>query len=163
VAGTGARILDTRKTLPGLRLLQKYAVRCGGGVNHRLRLDDAMLIKENHAVAAGGIGPAVRAALAAAKDLPVVAEVRDLDELRDAVVAGAPAVLLDNMTPDEVRRACRLVDQLRKPVEIEVSGGVTLANARAYAEAGAHRLSVGALTHSAPALDLSMLVETAHR
>jgi nicotinate-nucleotide pyrophosphorylase (carboxylating) len=161
VAGTGARILDTRKTLPGLRLLQKYAVRCGGGVNHRLRLDDAMLVKENHAAAAGGIGPAVRAALAAANEIPVVVEVRDLDELKEAVAAGAPALLLDNMTPDEVRRACGVVDQLGKPVEIEVSGGVTLANARAYAEAGAHRLSVGALTHSAPALDLSMLVETA--
>ncbi len=159
VRGTGAVILDTRKTTPGLRLLEKYAVRCGGGTNHRMRLDDELLVKENHIAAAGGVREAVRAVLEGAPDLLLRVEVRNLRELDEAVDAGARALLLDNFRPEEVAAARARLAEVREPVEIEVSGRLTPETVRAYAEAGADRLSVGALTHSAPALDLSMLVE----
>jgi nicotinate-nucleotide pyrophosphorylase (carboxylating) len=157
VEGTGARILDTRKTTPGLRALEKQAVAAGGGVNHRFGLFDAILAKENHIAAAGGIGPAVRRALdAAAPGMVVEIECETLDEVREAVEAGAPRILLDNMTRDELREAVAIAGGR---AELEASGGVTLESVRAIAETGVDFVSVGALTHSAPALDLSLLVE----
>ncbi len=169
VSGTGARIVDTRKTIPGLRELAKYAVRCGGGVNHRHGLYDAVLIKENHVAAAGGVPEAVRRALDAIAargapapgdaPIPVQVEVTTLGEAREAVGAGARMLLLDNMSPADVRDAVAGLSRSHPEVTIEVSGGLTRANVRAYAEAGAHRLSIGALTHSAPVLDLSMRVD----
>jgi len=172
VTGTGARIVDTRKTIPGLRELAKYAVRCGGGVNHRHGLYDAVLIKENHVAAAGGVPAAVRLALDAiaargasppgGAPIPVQVEVTTLDEARQAVQAGAEMLLLDNMSPAEVREAVADLAASHRGVTIEVSGGLTRANVRAYAESGAHRLSIGALTHSAPALDVSMRVDRPH-
>jgi len=159
IDGTGAKILDTRKTIPGFRVLQKYAVRCGGGTNHRMRLDDELLLKENHIAAAGGVAPAVRSAIARAPDLTLRLEVRTLEEVREGVDAGARALLLDNFQPDDVRAARKMLDAMGRRVEIEVSGGLRLDTVRSFAEAGADRLSVGALTHSAPALDLSMLLD----
>ena len=160
VEGTGARILDTRKTTPGLRALEKAAVAHGGGVNHRFGLFDAVLAKENHIAAAGGVGEATRRALEAAASQPAVAfveiEVRTLDELREALDAGAPRVMLDNMSLDAMREAVALA---AGRAELEASGNVSLENVRAVAEAGVDFISVGALTHSAPALDLSLLVE----
>jgi nicotinate-nucleotide pyrophosphorylase (carboxylating) len=163
VAGTGAAILDTRKTTPGLRALEKYAVRAGGGTNHRLRLDDAILIKENHARLAGGVGRAVRAARAArrggAQWLEV--EVDSIAELVEALAGRPDAILLDNFTPELARTAiarAREADPEHR-IAIEASGGITLANVRAFAEAGVDRISVGALTHSAPAADISLEVE----
>jgi nicotinate-nucleotide pyrophosphorylase (carboxylating) len=156
VEGTGARILDTRKTTPGLRALEKAAVRAGGGVNHRFGLFDAILIKENHAAMAGGVGEAVRRARAARPDLKVMAECRDAGEVDAALAAGAPWLLLDNMTPDELRAA---VARVAGRAELEASGGVTLETLRAVAETGVGFVSLGALTHSAPALDLSLLVD----
>jgi nicotinate-nucleotide pyrophosphorylase (carboxylating) len=157
VEGTGARILDTRKTTPGLRSLEKAAVRAGGGSNHRAGLDDAMLVKENHAMLAGGVGEATRRALAGAPPgIPVEVECADLAEVEQALTAGASRILLDNMTPDDLRRAVGLV---AGRAELEASGGITLENVRAVAESGVHFVSVGALTHSAPALDLSLLLE----
>ncbi len=157
VEGTGARILDTRKTTPGLRALEKQAVADGGGVNHRFGLFDALLVKENHIAAAGSVGAATRQALAAAdKGVPVEIEARTLSELREALEAGAPRVLLDNMSLDEMREAVALA---AGRAELEASGGVTLDTVRAIAETGVDFISVGALTHSAPALDLSLLVE----
>jgi nicotinate-nucleotide pyrophosphorylase (carboxylating) len=154
VAGTGCRIRDSRKTLPGLRLLQKYAVRCGGGVNHRLGLGDAVLVKDNHVAAAGSVTAAIAAVRERAPGLPCEVEVTTLDELDEALAAGAALVLLDNMSVEQcaeaVRRARRTV------AELEASGGLTLDVARAYAETGVHYLAVGALTHSAPALDLGL-------
>ena len=153
VAGTGCRIADTRKTTPGLRALEKKAVRDGGGVNHRMDLAAAVLVKENHIAAAGGVAAAIRAVRAQAPDAWVEVECETLDEVGEAVRAHPDAILLDNMPPALVRRA-----RARVPATIllEASGGITLANARAYAEAGADRLAIGALTHSAPALDLSL-------
>jgi nicotinate-nucleotide pyrophosphorylase (carboxylating) len=156
VAGTGARILDTRKTTPGLRALEKAAVAAGGGVNHRFGLYDAILIKENHAALAGGVGEAVRKARAAAPDLPLEVECRSLAEVEEALGAGARRLLLDNMGLDALREAVALVGDR---AELEASGGVTLATARDIAQTGVHWVSVGALTHSAPALDLSLLLE----
>ena len=156
VEGTGARILDTRKTTPGLRALEKAAVAAGGATNHRFGLWDAILIKENHAAAAGGVGEAVRRARAARPDLLVEAECRTLDEVEEAVAAGAPRVLLDNMTPDELRAAVALAGGR---AETEASGGVTLESVAAIAATGVDFVSVGAITHSAPALDLSLLLE----
>jgi nicotinate-nucleotide pyrophosphorylase (carboxylating) len=156
VAGTGATILDTRKTTPGLRLLEKAAVAAGGGANHRIGLFDAILIKENHAAMAGGVGAAVRAARAASPGVPLEVEVRDLAELDEALEAGAPRVLLDNMGPAELRAA---VQRIGGRAETEASGGIDLRTVRAAAEAGVDFISVGALTHSAPALDLSLLLE----
>jgi nicotinate-nucleotide pyrophosphorylase (carboxylating) len=156
VAGTGCRIRDSRKTLPGLRLLQKYAVRCGGGVNHRLGLGDAVLIKDNHVVAAGSVVAALRACRAHAPDLPLEVEVSTLDEL-DAVLAdGVELVLLDNFTPELCAEAVRRTARVSPDTELEASGGLTLDKARTYAETGVHYLSVGGLTHSAPALDLGL-------
>jgi nicotinate-nucleotide pyrophosphorylase (carboxylating) len=154
VAGTGARIRDTRKTLPGLRLLEKYAVRCGGGVNHRLGLGDAVLIKDNHVAAADSVGAALAAARLHAPDLPCEVEVDTLDQLDEALALGAELILLDNFdvaaTAEAVRR------RGGRPTGLESSGGLQLANARAYAETGVDYLSVGALTHSVAALDLGL-------
>ncbi|MGH3117429.1 MAG: carboxylating nicotinate-nucleotide diphosphorylase [Gaiellales bacterium] len=157
VEGTPARIVDTRKTTPGLRLLEKYAVRVGGGHNHRFGLDDGILIKDNHVRAARGVGEAVaRARNAAPHGLVIEVEVTDLSELDEALAAGADAVLLDNMTPEMVREA---VTRAGGKALLEASGGVTLENVRAYAEAGVDLISVGALTHSAPTADVSLEVE----
>jgi nicotinate-nucleotide pyrophosphorylase (carboxylating) len=154
VAGTGARIRDTRKTLPGLRLLEKYAVRCGGGVNHRLGLGDAVLIKDNHVAAAGSVGAALTTARAAAPDLPCEVEVDTLDQLDEVLALGAELVLLDNFDVERTREAVRRRGD--RPTLLESSGGLVLANARTYAETGVDYLSVGALTHSVRALDLGL-------
>ena len=157
VAGTGTTILDTRKTAPGLRVLDKYAVRCGGGTNHRLDLSDGVLIKNNHIALAGGAAAALERALRNRRGPQTVEiEVRSLEEFDLALEHGAEAVLLDNMTPDQVRQAVERVRKLDRRVPLEASGGITLDNVRAYAEAGVSFISVGALTHSAPAVDLSM-------
>ena len=156
-AGGTARILDTRKTTPGMRALEKRAVADGGGVNHRAGLYDAVLIKENHAALAGGVGEAVRRARAAWPGLPLTVEVRDLDEVDEALEAGAPRLLLDNMTPAEVA-AC--VARVGGRAELEASGGVTPETVVVYSTIkGLDYVSLGALTHSAPSLDLSMLLE----
>jgi nicotinate-nucleotide pyrophosphorylase (carboxylating) len=158
VDGTGARILDTRKTTPGLRALEKAAVAAGGGTNHRMGLYDAILIKDNHAALAGGVGEAVRRARAAQPSLLVEVECRDIDEVRQAVEAGAERLLLDNMSPEELREAVAAARNGDGP-ELEASGGVTLENVAEIAASGVDFVSVGALTHSAPALDLSMTIE----
>lgn len=156
-AGGTATILDTRKTTPGLRRLEKAAVAAGGGRNHRVGLYDAILIKENHAALAGGVGEAVRRARAARPDLSVEVEVRDPGEIAEAVAARAERLLLDNMTPEQVRAAVAQVDGR---ATLEVSGGLTPETVLVYATIeGLHYLSVGALTHSAPALDLSLALE----
>jgi nicotinate-nucleotide pyrophosphorylase (carboxylating) len=185
LAGTKTRIRDTRKTTPGLRALEKYAVKTGGGANHRIGLYDAILLKENHIAVAGGIKaaldkahtyaspkvPAPRAASAydaAGLDpevvgpgpLPVQIEVRDQKELLEALGAGAEAVLLDNMTPERAVECVKIARGIRAECVIEISGGITLENARHYAEAGADFLSSGMLTHSAPAANLSLLVDS---
>jgi nicotinate-nucleotide pyrophosphorylase (carboxylating) len=157
IEGTGAQILDTRKTTPGLRALEKAAVRAGGGVNHRAGLYDYVLIKENHSELAGGVGAAVRRARAAAPELGLEVECRTQDEVDEALEAGATRLLLDNMTPDQLRA---VVERADGRAELEASGGITLENVRDYAATGVHWISLGALTHSAPALDLSLLVET---
>jgi nicotinate-nucleotide pyrophosphorylase (carboxylating) len=154
VAGTSARIRDTRKTLPGLRLLEKYAVRCGGGVNHRMALGDAVLIKDNHVAAAGSVGAALEAARAHAPGLPCEVEVDSLEQLDDVLALDAELVLLDNFTVEQTREAVRR--RGGAPTLLESSGGLRLANARAYAETGVDYLAVGALTHSSPALDLGL-------
>ncbi|HKS52828.1 MAG TPA: carboxylating nicotinate-nucleotide diphosphorylase [Pseudonocardiaceae bacterium] len=154
VAGTGVSIRDSRKTLPGLRTLQKYAVRCGGGVNHRMGLGDALLIKDNHVAAAGSVTAAIAAARAAAPQLPCEVEAGTLEELDEALAAGALLVLLDNMTVAQCTEAVRRA--AGSDTELEASGGLTLEVARAYAETGVRYLAVGALTHSAPALDLGL-------
>ena len=156
VEGTGARILDTRKTTPGLRALEKKAVRAGGGTNHRRGLYDAVLVKENHSALAGGVGEATRRALAGAPaSVTVEVECASLAEVEEALAAGAGRILLDNMDPAGLRRAVDLVDGR---AELEASGGVTLDNVRTVAESGVDWISVGALTHSAPALDLSLIL-----
>jgi nicotinate-nucleotide pyrophosphorylase (carboxylating) len=156
VAGTGARVLDTRKTTPGLRALEKAAVAAGGGTNHRAGLYDAILIKENHAAMAGGVAAAVRAARDAAPHVPLEVECRTIAEVDEALGAGAPRLLLDNMTPVLLREIVARVDGR---AELEASGGVTLETIREIAGTGVDFVSVGALTHSAPALDLSLLLE----
>jgi nicotinate-nucleotide pyrophosphorylase (carboxylating) len=156
VEGTGARILDTRKTTPGLRSLEKAAVAAGGATNHRAGLYDAILIKENHATLAGGVGEAVRRARAHAPGVPIEVECRTLAEVDEALGAGAPRILLDNMTVEQLRDA---VLHVAGRAELEASGGVTLQTLRAIASTGVDFISVGALTHSAPALDLSLLLE----
>jgi nicotinate-nucleotide pyrophosphorylase (carboxylating) len=156
VEGTGARILDTRKTTPGLRMAEKAAVYFGGGTNHRIGLFDEVLVKENHAAAAGGVGEAVRRARAARPDLPVEVEVRDFAELDEALAAGAPRILLDNMDLTTMRAA---VERTAGRASLEASGGVTLETLRKIAETGVDFISIGALTHSAPALDLSLILE----
>jgi nicotinate-nucleotide pyrophosphorylase (carboxylating) len=164
VAGSGARILDTRKTTPGLRALEKAAVAAGGGHNHRLGLYDAILIKENHIALAGSLARAVHVARAANPDLAVEVECRDLDETAYALGTGAERLLLDNMDLETLRGAVRIRDENssaeRRPA-LEASGGVDLKTVSAIAETGVDFISVGALTHSAPALDFSLLLEPA--
>jgi nicotinate-nucleotide pyrophosphorylase (carboxylating) len=162
VAGTKARILDTRKTMPGLRMLDKYAVRCGGGMNHRLDLSDGVLIKNNHIALAGGIGPALeRAQRNRRLEQPLEIEVRSLKELEEALQHGAEAILLDNMSVADVRTAAGLVAGRTPRIQLECSGGINLENVRAYAETGVDFISVGALTHSASAVDMSLRVTPA--
>jgi nicotinate-nucleotide pyrophosphorylase (carboxylating) len=156
VEGTGVRILDTRKTTPGLRALEKAAVRAGGGVSHRFGLFDEILIKENHAAMAGGVGEAVRRAREAFPGVPLEVECRDAAEIAEALDAGAPRILLDNMSAGEMRAA---VAQVGGRATLEASGGITLESVRDKAVPGLDFMSVGALTHSAPALDLSLLLE----
>ncbi len=153
VAGTGAVVRDTRKTTPGLRLLEKYAVRRGGGSNHRLGLYDALLVKDNHIRAAGGLAAAVRAARAAAPGLPLEVEAETLDEVAEALEAGCDLVLLDNMDAANMARA---VVMARGRALTEASGGITIDTVRAVAETGVDYVAVGALTHSAPALDVAL-------
>jgi nicotinate-nucleotide pyrophosphorylase (carboxylating) len=185
VAGTSARIRDTRKTTPLLRQLEKYAVRMGGGTNHRFGLYDAILIKENHIAMAGGVGEALRRAHTftsaldremaettayesfapppaspQARPVPIQIEVRNEAELREALAAGADAVLLDNCSPAEAARLTELARRERPGTIVEISGGLNLGNIRAYAETGADFLSIGALTHSAPAADFTLLVDS---
>jgi len=156
VSGKGAVILDTRKTTPGLRALEKAAVAAGGATNHRFGLFDAILIKENHAALAGGVGEAVRRARSAAPGLPLEVECRTLSDVDEALEAGAPMILLDNMSVSELGDAVRHVGGRAR---LEASGGVTLQTLREIASTGVDFVSVGALTHSAPALDLSLLLE----
>ncbi|HEY2480041.1 MAG TPA: carboxylating nicotinate-nucleotide diphosphorylase [Solirubrobacterales bacterium] len=160
VAGTNAKILDTRKTTPGLRKLEKAAVAAGGGTNHRMGLFDAFLIKENHIAAAGGIAKAVYAARKAHPELPVEVEVRNLDEAAYALGTGADQLLLDNMDPPTMRAAVELRDahSINGKPTLEASGGVNLETVRAAAETGVDFISIGALTHSAPVLDFSLLL-----
>ena len=155
VEGTGAVLLDTRKTTPGLRALEKYAVRCGGGTNHRLGLFDGILVKDNHLRLSGGIGSTVTRLRESAPALPVEVEVDTLKQLREALAAGADRILLDNMTPAGLREAVLLTNG---NATLEASGGVTLDNIRAVAESGVDVISVGALTHSARSLDVSLEV-----
>ena len=175
VRGTGAVILDTRKTTPGLRFLEKFAVKAGGGENHRLALWDMYLVKDNHIRAAGGITAAIdRIARTRQADLLLEVEVESLDQLADALRPEVDRILVDNRTPDEVRQAVELVDRwcaghpsesprrtpdAKRCPQVEVSGGITLETARRYAETGVDFLSVGALTHSAPALNLNLEIE----
>ncbi len=163
VSGTGARILDTRKTTPGLRVLEKAAVAAGGGSNHRMGLYDAILIKENHVALAGSLAKAVYAARNARPDLPVEVECRTVLESGYALGTGADRLLLDNMTPDELREAVALRDAERGAdgPPLEASGGVSLETVREIAETGVDFISIGALTHSAPTLDFSLLLEPA--
>jgi nicotinate-nucleotide pyrophosphorylase (carboxylating) len=158
VRGTGARVLDTRKTIPGLRMMEKAAVAAGGASNHRVGLFDAILIKENHIAAAGGIAQAIERARAAAPELAgtLEVEVRDPNEIEQALAAGAPRLLLDNMDEAQLRAA---VAQVAGRAELEASGGVSLQTLRALANTGIEWVSMGALTHSAPALDLSLIME----
>jgi nicotinate-nucleotide pyrophosphorylase (carboxylating) len=158
VEGTGAKILDTRKTTPGLRALEKAAVAAGGGTNHRMGLYDAILIKENHAALAGGVGAAVTQAREVKPGLPVEVECRDLDEVRQGAEAGADRLLLDNMSLAELREAVAAARGSNGP-ELEASGAVTLESVAEIAATGVDFVSVGALTHSAPALDLSLTLE----
>jgi nicotinate-nucleotide pyrophosphorylase (carboxylating) len=185
LAGTKTKIRDTRKTIPGLRMLEKYAVKMGGGTNHRFGLYDAILLKENHVAVAGGVKAALDMAHVFASSraasrsltayeavgerktdsganslLTVQIEVRNEAELREALAAGASAVLLDNMTPEAARKCVEIVRAARPGCVVEISGGITLENARAYAEAGADYLSSGMLTHSAVAANMSLLVDS---
>ena len=157
VQGTNARILDTRKTVPGFRVLDKYAVRCGGGHNHRLDLSDGILIKNNHIAIAGGVAAALKKAQEGRRgEQPLEIEVRNFAELEEALSSGAEAILLDNMTVENARTAIERIRSHPRRIPIEVSGGVKLENVRAYAETGAEYISVGLLTHSPQAADLSM-------
>jgi nicotinate-nucleotide pyrophosphorylase (carboxylating) len=161
ISGTGARILDTRKTTPGMRSLEKAAVAAGGGANHRMGLYDAILIKENHVALAGSLSEAVHRCRDAHPEMDIEVECRDLGEVEEALAAGADRLLLDNMEPRKLAAAVRLRGGAGSGVTFEASGGITLDTARDVAEAGVDFISVGALTHSAPALDLSMLIEPA--
>lgn len=154
----GITILDTRKTTPGLRMLEKYAVRCGGGTNHRFRLDDGILIKDNHKRLGGGVAAAATRAMAQSGGLPVVVEVETLDELDEVLETGVPRILLDNFTTHDIREA---VKRVNGRAELEISGGVTLERIPELATTGANYVSIGALTHSAPAADLSFELEPA--
>ena len=154
-----AKVRDTRKTMPGLRVLDKYAVRCGGGVNHRMGLGDAALIKDNHVVAAGGVGEAVAAVRAAAPALPLEVECDDVSQVGEAVAAGAELILLDNMTPDQLRESVALGRASGTTVRFEASGGLSLSMAHEVGATGVDFVAVGALTHSAPVLDLGLDVQ----
>jgi nicotinate-nucleotide pyrophosphorylase (carboxylating) len=156
VAGTGARIRDTRKTLPGLRAVEKYAVRCGGGVNHRMSLGDAALIKDNHVAAAGSVTAAIKAVRALDPTIPLEVEVDTLAQFDEAIGAGAELILLDNFSVADTVEAVRRARALPRSVQLEASGGLTLDRARVVAETGVDFLAVGALTHSAPALDIGL-------
>jgi nicotinate-nucleotide pyrophosphorylase (carboxylating) len=157
VSGTKARILDTRKTAPGLRMLDKYAVRCGGAQNHRLDLSDGVLIKRNHIALAGGIVPALERAHKNRRGEQIIEiEVCTLEELEQALEQGSEAILLDNMPVEDVKRAVERCSHAERRIPLEVSGGITLENIRAYAETGVNFISVGVLTHSAKASDISM-------
>src|SRR6266404_4629441 len=159
VSGTKTRILDTRKTSPGLRVIDKNAVRCGGGQNHRLDLSDGVLIKNNHIALAGGIVPALERAVRNRRGSQLIEiEVRTLAELDEALVHGAEAVLLDNMPVEQVKEAVARCAKMEQRIPVECSGGVTLENVRAYAETGVDFISVGALTHAATAVDMSLRV-----
>lgn len=155
VTGTGCQVRDTRKTLPGLRELEKYAVRCGGGVNHRMGLGDAALVKDNHVIAAGGVAAAIAAVRAAAPDLPLEVECDTVAEVREALCAGAELILLDNMSLPDIR-ASLAAGKGHPEVRWEASGGLRVDTVRAVAETGVDYVAVGALTHSAPALDLGL-------
>jgi nicotinate-nucleotide pyrophosphorylase (carboxylating) len=162
ISGTKARILDTRKTIPGLRMVDKYAVRCGGGQNHRLDLSDGVLIKNNHIALAGSIAAALeRAHRNRRGEQPIEVEVRSLAELSEALQHGAEAILLDNMQVEEVRAAVEQCLRLERRVPLECSGGITLENVRAYAETGVDFISIGTLTHSAPAADIGLRIAPA--
>jgi nicotinate-nucleotide pyrophosphorylase (carboxylating) len=157
ISGTDAKIIDTRKTTPGLRILEKYAVTVGGGVNHRFGLDDGVLIKDNHIALAGGVRRAVELARRGVPHLmKIEVEVTNAAQLRDAMTARADVIMLDNMNPDEVRQSVQLVRQTDPNTIIEVSGGVNLQTVRAFAECGVDLISVGAITHSATAVDISL-------
>ena len=153
IAGTGAILLDTRKTIPGLRLLEKYAARMGGAQNHRMRLDDGVLIKDNHVAVCGGVAEAVRSAKAADTGLQVQVEVDRIDQIEPALAAGADRLLLDNMPPPVLREAVALV---ARRVPLEASGGVNLETVRAIAETGVDFISLGRITQSAPAVDIGL-------
>ncbi len=159
ISGTKARILDTRKTVPGFRVIAKYAVRCGGGQNHRLDLSDGVIIKGNHVALAGGIGPALeRAHRNRRGSQPIEVEVRSLSDLDEALRYGAEAILMDHMSPEDVRTAVERVKSLDRRVPLECAGGITLENVRAYADTGVDFISVGALTQAGPAVDMSMRI-----
>jgi nicotinate-nucleotide pyrophosphorylase (carboxylating) len=160
VAGTDCQILDTRKTIPGLRLAQKYAVRCGGGKNHRVGLFDAILIKENHILSSGGIGPAVKAARALHPDMPLEVEVESLPELRDALAEATERILLDNFSLETLSAAVAINrSEGNPPAELEASGGLTIDEIAAVARTGVDYISVGALTKNVQAIDLSMRIK----
>lgn len=154
--GTTATVRDTRKTTPGLRALEKYAVRCGGGANHRMGLSDMALVKDNHVAAAGGVAEAYARVRALESTIPVEIEVDNLDGLRDAIHAGADEVLVDNFSPDLMREAVAIRDEMKPSVRLEASGGLTLATARTVGETGVDLIAVGELTHSAKVLDLGL-------
>jgi nicotinate-nucleotide pyrophosphorylase (carboxylating) len=158
IAGTRARIFDTRKTLPGLRLAQKYAVRCGGGHNQRLGLFDAMLVKENHLAAAGGVAAAVQAARVRHPELPLQVEVETLAQLDEALVLGVTAILLDNFDLPDLRRAVALRDARGSRAELEASGGITLEDVAGIAATGVDRISIGGLTKHVQAVDYSLRI-----
>jgi nicotinate-nucleotide pyrophosphorylase (carboxylating) len=164
IASTKAKVRDTRKTTPGLRALEKYAVRCGGGVNHRMSLSDAALVKDNHIVAAGGVAEAFAAVRSTVPNIVLEIEVDSIDQLRTALLAGADLVLLDNMSPDVLREAVTVaqnhLERTGHPVILEASGGLTLDNAQSVAATGVDYISVGALTHSAKVLDIGLDLET---
>jgi nicotinate-nucleotide pyrophosphorylase (carboxylating) len=159
VSGTRVRILDTRKTAPGLRVIDKYAVRCGGGQNHRLDLSDGVLIKHNHIALAGGVVPALERAMHNRRgNQPIEIEVRTLEELQQALGHGADAILLDNVALEEARKAAEICSRQPRRIPLECAGGINLENVRAYAETGADFISVGGLTHSFSTVDMSMRV-----
>ncbi len=160
LAGTSAVVRDTRKTTPGLRALEKYAVRTGGGTNHRMGLADMALVKDNHVAAAGGVTEAFRRVRELAASIPVEIEVDSLAGLREAISAGADEVLIDNFTPDEMREAVAVRDEMNPAVRIEASGGLTLESARTVAETGVDYIAVGELTHSARVLDIGLDLRT---
>jgi len=161
LAGTKTKVLDTRKTIPGLRALDRYAVCCGGGLNHRQDLQDGILIKGSHIALAGGVGAALERALKGRKQGQVVqVEVCTLEELEEAILGGAESILLDNMTPAAVKRSVKRIHETLPGVPIEASGSITLETVKAYADAGVDYVTVGALTHSVTAADLSMRITT---